>query len=632
MRSKTSFFNGTIFKKNISHYWPLWLVFFVYLICQLPARLFLEISAFNTVNSAELLLQWETDAYFGVLRASLNPVICFAAGVISALAVFHFMYYAKSAHAYHSFPVRREELFLTSYFSGLLFYTVPLLLSFLMGACICALKGITSLEYLLIWFLLMEGMCFFFYNMTILVGMFTGQFFAVPLLTLILNYLYVGCRYVMLTIMGMISYGLSDVYSDRLVSFLSPLYFMTEKVNFTVDWSGEKSSYLINGCQYVAIYVGLGLIGGVVAFFMYRKRRMECVGDILAIGVIKPMFRWIFAGTVSMLLATIVCGSLPQKDSHSQFLMVLLVVLVMGVLCFFAAEMLLQRKFKVWKGKRFLECGVYSLFMAAFLICLEYDVLGMERSLPELSEIAGAQLNLYYPIYGEKEKDIEQILKVHRQIIDSKEEFEDYYANGKQGENITASVGIRYILKDGTPFIRNYQIPVDQTYLKDDDSVVSVIRKASCDVEMYLKGNLCLNFADVEVKSISLSVFDEELEEDELSIDEKDWKMFFQSLEADIVEGNILTDLGNDNEQEDDENYWNSLNIEMFSPKGIRNYWDDAFTEDAKAQSGFYCINFNRKCSHILKMLYELGLVNETDHQLLTGKEYIRIQEEQMEE
>lgn len=632
MRSKTSFFNGTIFKKNISHYWPLWLVFFVYLICQLPARLFLEISAFNTVNSAELLLQWETDAYFGVLRASLNPVICFAAGVISALAVFHFMYYAKSAHAYHSFPVRREELFLTSYFSGLLFYTVPLLLSFLMGACICALKGITSLEYLLIWFLLMEGMCFFFYNMTILVGMFTGQFFAVPLLTLILNYLYVGCRYVMLTIMGMISYGLSDVYSDRLVSFLSPLYFMTEKVNFTVDWSGEKSSYLINGCQYVAIYVGLGLIGGVVAFFMYRKRRMECVGDILAIGVIKPMFRWIFAGTVSMLLATIVCGSLPQKDSHSQFLMVLLVVLVMGVLCFFAAEMLLQRKFMVWKGKRFLECGVYSLFMAAFLICLEYDVLGMERSLPELSEIAGAQLNLYYPIYGEKEKDIEQILKVHRQIIDSKEEFEDYYANGKQGENITASVGIRYILKDGTPFIRNYQIPVDQTYLKDDDSVVSVIRKASCDVEMYLKGNLCLNFADVEVKSISLSVFDEELEEDELSIDEKDWKMFFQSLEADIAEGNILTDLGNDNEQEDDENYWNSLNIELFSPKGIRNYWDGVFAEDVKAQSGFYCINFNRKCSHILKMLYELGLVNETDHQLLTGKEYIRIQEEQMEE
>lgn len=333
-----------------------------------------------------------------------------------------------------------------------------------------------------------------------------------------------------------------------------------------------------------------------------------------------------------MLLATIVCGSIPQKDSHNQFLMVLSVVLVMGVICFFVAEMLLQRKFKVWKGKRFLECGIYSIFMAAFLICLECDVFGMERSLPDISEIERAQLYLYYPLYGEEEKDIEQILKFHRQIIESKEEFEDYYANGKQGGNATGYVGIRYVLKDGTPFIRNYQIPVDQTYLMDDGSVVSAIRKASCNVEMYLKGNLCLNYADVEVKSISLDVYNEELETDELSIEEQDWKMLFKALEADILEGNILIDLGNDNEQEDDYNYWNSLNIELFSPKGIRDYWDDAFTEDAKTQSALYCINFNRGCSHILEVLHQLELVNETDHQLMTGKEYIRIQEEQMEE
>lgn len=632
MRSKTSFFNGTIFKKNISHYWPLWLVFFVYLICQLPVGLFLGISAVDASNSAELLLQWKTDAYFCVLKDTLNPVSCFAAGAISAMAVFHFMYYARCVHAYHSLPVRREELFLTNYFSGFLFYTVPLLLSFLMGACICALKGITSLEYLLIWFLLMEGMCFFFYNMTILVGMFTGQFFAVPLLTLILNYLYVGCRYVLLTIMGMISYGLSDVYSDRLVSFLSPLYFMMGKVNFAVDWSGNKSSYLINGCQYVAVYAGLGLIGGIAAFFMYRKRKVECVGDILAIGAVKPVFRWIFAGAVSMLFATIVCGSIPQKDSHKQFLMVLFVVLVMGVICFFAAEMLLQRKFKVWKGRRFLECGIYSLVMAAFLICLECDVFGMEKRLPDVSEIARAQLNLYYPLYGEEEEDIEQILKIHRRIIDSKEEFEDYYANGKQGGYATGYVGIRYVLKDGTPFIRNYQIPVDKAYLMDEGSVVSDIRKASCDVEMYLKGNLCLNFADVEIKSISLDVYNEELEVDELSIEEQDWKLFFEALKADILEGNILVDLGNDNEQEDDYNYWNSLNMELFSSKGIRDYWDEVFTEDAKAQSAVYCITFNRRCSHILEVVNHLGLVNETDHQLLTGKEYVRIQEEQLEE
>lgn len=473
---------------------------------------------------------------------------------------------------------------------------------------------------------------FLFYNMTVLVGMFTGQFFVVPFLTLILNYLYVGCRYVVLTIMGMISYGLSDVYSDRSVSFLSPLYFMMRKVSFAVDWSGEKSAYLINGCQYVAIYAGLGLVGGVIAFFMYRKRKVECVGDILAFGVVKPMFRWIFAGTVSMLLATIVCGSVQQRDSNSQFLMVLFIVLFMGVVCFFTAEMLLQRKFKVWKRRRFLECGIYSLFMAAFLICLECDVFGMERKLPELSDIEKAQVNLYYPLYGEKEKDIAQILKIHRQIIESKEEFENYYADGKREGYATGYVGIHYVLKDGTPFIRNYQIPVDKTYLADDKSVVSVIREASCDVEMYMKGNLCLNFADVEIKSISLDVYDEELEMDSLSIEEPDWEMFFHALKADIEEGNILMDLGNANDQEEDDTYWNTLSIELFSTKGIRNYWNDGFIMDEGVQSATYYINFNRRCSHILEVVKRLGLVNETDRLLLTGKEYVRIEEERLEE
>ena len=42
MKSKTSCFNSTIFKKNFSQYWLLVVVYFGYLFVVLPMRLFLE--------------------------------------------------------------------------------------------------------------------------------------------------------------------------------------------------------------------------------------------------------------------------------------------------------------------------------------------------------------------------------------------------------------------------------------------------------------------------------------------------------------------------------------------------------------------------------------------------------------
>lgn len=36
MKSKTSCFNRTIFKKNFTHFWPLWLLYQIYLLVVIP--------------------------------------------------------------------------------------------------------------------------------------------------------------------------------------------------------------------------------------------------------------------------------------------------------------------------------------------------------------------------------------------------------------------------------------------------------------------------------------------------------------------------------------------------------------------------------------------------------------------
>lgn len=624
MRSRTSFFNGTIFKKNITHYWPVWIVFFLYLICVIPVAIFFRTSYMDASYTAEEIVQIKSGEYYSVLNDALSPMIAFGMGVLSALAVYYYLYNGKSAHAFHAFPVRRGELFVTNYVSGFLFYTLPLLLSFFMGACVCALKGITSLEYLLAWFLLMEGMTFFFYNMAIFVGMFTGQFFVVPLLTLILNYLYVGCRSAALSVMGIISYGLNDIYAGRTVSILSPLPFLLSKAGFLVEWNGNQSVCSAKGLKYVAIYVIVAVFLGIVSFFMYRKRKIEVTGDIFIIKAVKPLFRWGAAGSVSMLAATVVCSGMPVAGESRKFALLLVLMLILGVIVFFAAEMLLQRSFKVFQKKRLLECGVYSALMALFLFAVEMDMFGMERKLPDKSEIVSAQVQLYYPLYEEGGTKISEVLAVHRQIIESKEEFESYYERSGQGDVRTANMEIRYTLKDGTPFIRNYNIPVGEDYLARKDSVVSRIQKLSCDVEAYLRGNICLNYKEAEVKEIAVEVYDEELDSHTITVEEKDWAILYNALKQDIREGNILGHFEDEYTDTNDYNYWNTLNIHIYAKNGIKEIWAMQYGEDMWSEESIAYISLNRDCVNTIGMLRELGIINDSDRRLLTAEEYAK--------
>ena len=51
MKSKSYCFNKTIFKKNLSHFWPLWALYTGYLILVLPVNLWLTMSGYS---------QWDT--------------------------------------------------------------------------------------------------------------------------------------------------------------------------------------------------------------------------------------------------------------------------------------------------------------------------------------------------------------------------------------------------------------------------------------------------------------------------------------------------------------------------------------------------------------------------------------------
>ena len=178
MKSKTSCFNKTIFKKNMTHFWPLWALYSCYLIVSLPVGLWFNMRYYLQDDSYSQL-QRQVYAISGAMRAAMNPVITFAFAAVMIMAVFSYLYSAKNTNMIHSLPVDRRELFVTNIISAFAFMVVPQILTFIITVFVCIGAHITNIQYILYWFGAEAAMTFFALALGAFVAMFTGQLMAI---------------------------------------------------------------------------------------------------------------------------------------------------------------------------------------------------------------------------------------------------------------------------------------------------------------------------------------------------------------------------------------------------------------------------------------------------------------------
>ena len=97
MRSKTSCFNGTLFRKNLSRYWPLWgLASFGGALFPLAMLVNLLHSGFDFWTPLET-----TQAYYNVLSYGVT-VISIVYAVLCAMAVWNYLYNTRSVGLMHT--------------------------------------------------------------------------------------------------------------------------------------------------------------------------------------------------------------------------------------------------------------------------------------------------------------------------------------------------------------------------------------------------------------------------------------------------------------------------------------------------------------------------------------------------
>ena len=115
MQSGTSCFNKTIFKKNITHFWPIWGIYLVFLLYALPLTLLLSTENPGTgTKVAKQIMEENLARYATCLDGALTPMFVFIAATVCAMTVFFYLYQNRSANMIHALPVSRKELYVTN--------------------------------------------------------------------------------------------------------------------------------------------------------------------------------------------------------------------------------------------------------------------------------------------------------------------------------------------------------------------------------------------------------------------------------------------------------------------------------------------------------------------------------------
>lgn len=431
MKSKTSFFDLTLLKKNISRFAPGWGILLVMLFLVFP------LSALR-------------DVYYGDGEYYLNDIanagtlISAFSAIFFAAPIFRYLHNPRSAYMMHAFPMTRTCLFLTNLISGLLFFLVPALVIFLANLCVFGLHSLDGgISMHLFWLIKWTMEYLFFYGLAVFCMFLSGSQFISILSYVALNIVFVAIPWVFLQVFDAFVFGF-DSSAPSWLMYLCPLAAMLEKGQYL-----DLLPLAVYAC------IGLGLM--VLSWWFYQKRHVERAGDAMVFPWAQHLFRLIFTFCVGLYF-----GMAFATAHEDYFLPLSIIGLFMG---WFGSTMMLERTVKVFKLKKvWLGYGIFVAILVVSVTAMRYDVLSFQTRIPETEQIESVDVWTYDYEYSvglrgsdkitlTEQDQIELVRQVHRECLRYREnEVGDIRLFGHDNYGIH----IEYKLKNGSTLRRSY--------------------------------------------------------------------------------------------------------------------------------------------------------------------------------
>lgn len=463
MKSKISFFNAGLFRSTLRRFWPLWTIHFAGWLLFLPV-----LTLMNNLGPNK-----STKFIFTICESAVfaSPIIAFIMAILAAMAVFSFMYSSRSTGLIASLPVRREAIFGSTWLGGVFVIVgsnlVIALLTFLfsLGAttsaalafkAVCIWLGVYSMQFIL------------FYGIASLTAVMTGSIAVLPILYIIFNFLVVGMEAIIRLDFSCLIWGMSNGSFDCVLDFLSPLFYMVGSfvpdVEYNTPYVADTlGSLLDRECVAVtyshwlpsAIYCVVGLVFSAAALMIFRRRRMESAGDVVAVRCMHPVFKYgvtVCSALCGGLLLYTVLFALFESRSASVFIMILSMI-IFAFIGYFGAKMLLEKSFHVFRGS-WVGFIVVCCLCAVFTLCCDLDVCGIGAYVPKEGSIKSITVYQRGPV--EDPAIIENYRQLHEKIVSYKDEYEHIVHSDD-----TESIMFEYELKNGRTVSREYTLPMD---------------------------------------------------------------------------------------------------------------------------------------------------------------------------
>ena len=457
MRSATSFFDKTTARSDLRRHWPIAFIYTCVWLVGLPVNLWpssmwMPEEMTPALRAAQIII-----GSYPTLAGAL-----FVFGCVLAMALMGYLMSPRAVGLLHALPVRRGTLLATHTLVGWLMLNVPALLAVLVSIPVQAYYGGVAWGALGAWLLVHCGLSLFFLALGLLCAMVTGWLLAIPAIYAVVNFAVIAVAGLVRTLCSLFCYGYAG--DDDFAPFV---YWLTPVVNLVkrfgtcgversdaapYPWQVQFPADVVHA---VGIYTAAGAALLALTYLLYRRRKSESAADPAAFPWMRPVFRYgtgLLGGlALGLGLYQLVLGWRMESET-GRWVGLLVSTVLMGALCYYAAEMLVRKSLRVLR-RSLPGAGLVCVLLALVCAGARFDVSGYAARVPDVSAVTQVQLRGSLGLSAvncTEPETIETVIELHREIITLRPDEDD-------PEN-SAYITLSYTLTDGSTLTRAYQL------------------------------------------------------------------------------------------------------------------------------------------------------------------------------